>query len=117
MTVQAGTLEIRAVSQSVAAKQTATGLKVPANRLKIAEYAAGDDVITNRDVGKINTPDFRLLSRFFASSVHVPVRVGGASGVVSFWSEELDAFPPEAVGFLAEVAKSLGLEGDAAGPP
>ena len=110
MTVEGGTLEIRAVSQSVAANRTGTGLKVPANKLRIAEYAAADEVVVNSDITSINTPDFKLLSRFFASSMHVPVRVDGVSGVISFWSTEADAFPSAAVAFLEDGAKALGRD-------
>jgi hypothetical protein len=111
MTVEAGKLEIRAVSQAVAgSKQTGTGLKVPANKLRIAEYATGSEVVVNSDTGQIGTPDFKLMSRFFASSMHVPVQVNGVDGVVNFWSAELGAFPEEAVALFEQAATSLGLE-------
>lgn len=42
------------------------------------------------------------------SSLHVPVEIDGQPGVVSFWSQELNAFPPQAVEYLEHVARQLG---------
>jgi len=101
------TLHVRCVAQSVGAGRGASGLKVPAARLRLAEYAARDETIVHAKTSEVESPDFKLLGRFFASSMHVPVKIDGLPGVVSYWSTELDAFPPEAVRILESLAKQL----------
>jgi peroxiredoxin len=49
-------------------------------------------------------PDLRLFARSFGSGAHAAVTWDGKPAVVNFWSRETDAFPPEAVKLLAEVA-------------
>ncbi|MBC8356580.1 MAG: redoxin domain-containing protein [Planctomycetes bacterium] len=107
MAVEGRTLHVRRVAQSGGAGQGASGLKVPAARLRLAEYAKGDSTVVHAKTSEIKTPDFKLLGRLFASSMHVPVKIEGISGVVSFWSTELAAFPPEAVGILESLARQL----------
>jgi hypothetical protein len=51
--------------------------------------------------------DLKFFARSFSSGVHVGVKWNGKPAVVDFWSREADAFPPEAVGLLAEVAKLM----------
>jgi len=43
----------------------------------------------------------------FASSLHVPVEVNGMQAIVSFWSEEPSAFPPETHELLERIAKRV----------
>ena len=42
-----------------------------------------------------------------ASSVHVPVKVDGATATINFWSTDQNAFPPEAVKLLEELARTM----------
>ncbi len=109
--LEGSTLHVRRVAQSGGnAIQSAAGLKVPAARLRLAEYAASDNTVVHAKTSEVDAPDFKLLGRLFASSMHVPVKVGGAPGVISFWSTEADAFPPEAVGILESLARRLDTE-------
>ncbi len=110
ITLEGRTLHVRRIAQSGGAGQAASGLKVPAARLRLAEYAEGDTTVVHAKTSDVDTPDFKLLGRLFASSLHVPVRVDDVPGVISFWSTELDAFPPEAVGLLESLAKQLRTE-------
>ena len=109
--LEVSTLHVRRVAQSGGnATQSAAGLKVPAARLRLAEYAASDNTVVHAKTSEVDSPDFNLLGRFFASSMHVPVKVGGVPCVISFWSTETDAFPPEAVGILESLARRLNIE-------
>ncbi|HUG68456.1 MAG TPA: redoxin domain-containing protein [Pirellulaceae bacterium] len=108
--VEGNTLHVRRVVQSGGAGQGASGLKVPAARLRLAEYAESDEIVVHPKTSDVEAPDFKLLGRLFASSMHVPVEIDGVPGVISFWSTELDAFPPEAVGILEPLAKQLGIK-------
>ncbi|MDA1053848.1 MAG: redoxin domain-containing protein [Planctomycetota bacterium] len=101
------TLHVRRVAQSGGAGRGISGLKVPAARLRLAEYAERDDTVVHAKTSEVESPDFKLLGRLFASSMHVPVQIDGVPGVVSFWSTEPDAFSPEAVGILEPLAKQL----------
>jgi peroxiredoxin len=106
--LEGSTLHVRRVAQSGGSStQSAAGLKVPAARLRLTEYAEGADSVVHAKTSEVDAPDFRLLGRFFASSMHVPVKVDGVPGVVSFWSTEIDAFPPEAVSMLESLARRL----------
>jgi hypothetical protein len=49
----------------------------------------------------------KFFARSFSSGAHVAVKWDGKPAVVDFWSREVDAFPPEAVRLLAEVAKLM----------
>lgn len=110
MTVEGDTLHVRRVAQVVDARRTGSGLKVPAARMRLAEYALASEPVVHTDTTQVNAPDFQLLSRFLKSSLHVPVKIGGAMGVINFWSAEAGAFPPEAVKMLEPLAKSLTAE-------
>ncbi|HRX81055.1 MAG TPA: hypothetical protein P5307_18430, partial [Pirellulaceae bacterium] len=105
--VEGRTLHVRRVAQSGGAGQGASGLKVPAAKLRLAEYAEGNTTVVHAKTSEVDAPDFKLLGRLFASSMHVPVKVEGVPAVISFWSTELDAFPAEAVGILEGLAKQL----------
>ncbi|MEX0818698.1 MAG: redoxin domain-containing protein [Pirellulaceae bacterium] len=109
-TLEGDTLHVRRVAQAVAGGKSGSGLKVPARQLRLAEYATANETVVHADTSEVSSPDFRLLGRFFASSMHVPVQVGDVPGVVSYWSTETDAFPPEVVGMLEPLAKQLRAE-------
>ena len=51
--------------------------------------------------------DLAGFARAIQSSLHVPITVDGEPAVVSFWSREPGAFPPQAVEMLSGVAKHL----------
>jgi hypothetical protein len=75
--------------------------------LALAEHARGDKPVIHETLAKEKAPDLRFMSRGFASSLHVPVKLDGNPGAVNFWSEEPRAFPPEAVELLRRAAELL----------
>ena len=88
------------------------GLVVPAASMHLAQIIAAGKVAVVADTGKIKTPDFRLLSRSYASSLHVPLVLGEQNGLVSFWSGEKSGFPPEAVTLLESLAAEFSVDGE-----
>lgn len=108
MTIKDETLEIRGVAQSAGPRRTGVGLKVPAAKLAIAEYARAKATVVHGDTGKVDAPDFKLLGQRYSSSVHIPVRIGKEVGIVNIWSTEFEAFPVEAVEFLVKAVKAAG---------
>jgi peroxiredoxin len=107
MTVEDDTLHVRRVAQSVESQRGGSGIKVSTTGLRLAEYIAGQEVVVHRSTDEVKAPDFQLLSRLFASSLHIPVRIDDQPGIINYWSTELDAFPPQAVEVLEAVARSL----------
>jgi hypothetical protein len=80
------------------------GIEVAAARMALAEYANAEKEVLNDDLSKLAAPDMRLLGRALASSFHVPVQVDGRKATINFWSREAEAFPPQAVELLRELA-------------
>jgi peroxiredoxin len=83
------------------------GAKLPAAKMALAAHAQSDQPVVHEVLSKEKAPDLRFMSRGFASSLHVPVRLDGKPGTVNFWSEEPKAFPPEAVELLRRAAALL----------
>jgi hypothetical protein len=83
------------------------GLTVPAAPMRLAQLVSAGKVVTIPDTSAVKTPDFRLMQRLFASSLHVPVVVNEQDGVISFWSSEKNGFPPAAVELLDPLAGAL----------
>jgi len=107
MTVEDGWLTIERAADASDGNRGA-GQHFPSAALKVAGYAERDEVVVHADITSISAPDFRLMSRWFGSSMHVPVEIDGQRGVISFWSSDRDAFPDEAVAVLRELAGALG---------
>ena len=83
------------------------GAKLSGTNLALLAYARGTKPVRH-DVLDNETPlDLKLMGRAFGSSLHVPVKWNGQPGTVNFWSEELVAFPGEAVAILRRVAELL----------
>jgi peroxiredoxin/mono/diheme cytochrome c family protein len=106
MTVEQGWLTIERVADAERGDR-GTGRRLPAAALQINDYIAKSEPVMNPDITVFSTPDFQLMSRWFTSSLHIPVVVSGKPGLISFWSAERDAFPPAAVHHLTQVAKRL----------
>jgi peroxiredoxin len=85
--------------------------KVGGVMLHLAELAQKDKTVIYPQTMEVKAPDFRMLSRRFASSVHVPVVVDGKKGTLNFWSSDADAFPVEAISLMEEMAKPMTSEG------
>jgi hypothetical protein len=109
ITIEDGTLIVQRAAQSVGFRRQASGLKVPAAGMKLTEFAQGEQTIVLPDLSEVSSADYRLMSKLFASSMHVPVRIDGKVGVIGFWSTELNAFPQPAVEFLEQAARALNM--------
>jgi peroxiredoxin len=83
------------------------GAKLPAAKLALAAHAKVDKPVTYDVLSKEKASDLRFMSRGFASSHHVPVKIDGKPGAVNFWSEEPHAFPPEVIELLRRAAELI----------
>ena len=110
MTVGDGELTVRRVAEENKLGGASVGLTVPAAPMRLARIAIGGKVTMIPDTDEINTPDFQLMKRRFASSLHVPGVRHGQTGVISFWSGEKNGFPPEAVTLLEALAGRLSVD-------
>jgi hypothetical protein len=110
MTVSDGKLTIQRVAEQNRFGGAGAGLSVPASAMHLAQIASSGKVAVIPNTGSIKTPDFRLMKRFYASSLHVPAVRHDQKGVISFWSGEESAFPPEAVKPLESLAGKLSDE-------
>lgn len=108
MSVADNKLTIERVAQNILGRRSGgEGMAFPSDQLLVAKYAMGKEVVVHSDISKLSSADYRLLSRLFSSSMHVPVTLNGKPGVVSFWSSDKDAFPPAAVEVLQQVATAI----------
>jgi peroxiredoxin len=74
----------------------------------LAEYAEGTETVVNQDLANTHGSIMAGMSRKdIRSSMHVPVTIDGKRATVNFWSAEAEAFPPEAVRILEEVARLM----------
>jgi peroxiredoxin len=103
------TLEVKRVVQEPRLRLSlgAAGIKVAAKESEVATIAAGAKSVMHADLDKATAPDLKLMSRGVASSLHVPVKLEGAAATINFWSTDKDAFPPEAVKLLEELAQAM----------
>lgn len=84
-----------------------SGKGVPVALSTIATYAAKTSPVVNPKLADVRGPDAQFMARAFSSSVHIPFKQGEVSGVLNFWSTEPNAFPPEAVALLKELAEKM----------
>ncbi len=84
------------------------GQKFEASQLAIADYAREHQQVVHDSIESLPTPDFQVMSEFFASSMHVPVMAGDHPASLNFWSREQSAFPPEAVELLGRLGQQVG---------
>ncbi|MEX2113852.1 MAG: redoxin domain-containing protein [Pirellulales bacterium] len=74
----------------------------------LAAYALGNETIVNQDMsGAEGTVMAGMAKKDIRSSMHVPVEINGKRATVNFWSAEAEAFPPQAVRLLEQVAHLL----------
>jgi peroxiredoxin len=108
-TLDGETLEVTRAVQEPRLRATlgATGIKVAAQESQVAAIAQGSKAVVYNDLDTATAPDLKLMSRGVASSLHVPVKIDGAAATVNFWSIDKDAFPPEAVKLLEELAQAM----------
>jgi hypothetical protein len=110
--VHDGKLTVEHVAQEIAAQRLVGGLhlEVDADGMAMADYAAGEGTRMNPNLSVMRHGDMRFMARRFASSLHVPVKHGDKPATVNFWSQELEAFPPEAIAVLEQIAALLVAE-------
>lgn len=77
----------------------------------LAEYAQGAAPVVNNDLRRNqNQTDLAYMGRALGSGLHIPVKINGRPACVNFWSRERNAFPPEAVEVLTQVAQALAVQ-------
>ncbi len=103
------TLEVRYVLQEPGLKKQIgdAGIKVGARGTALSKAIGSDKSTLQPDLDKATELDLKLMARGVASSLHVPVKVGDHAATVNFWSTEKDAFSPEAVKLLEELARHM----------
>jgi len=79
----------------------------------LADYALGNTTAVNQVMsGAKGSVMAGMANKDIRSSMHVPVEINGVRCTVNFWSAEPEAFPPQAVKLLEEVARLM-AEGQA----
>jgi len=74
----------------------------------LADYIQGSETVVNPSLEKTEGSVMVNMSRKdIRSSMHVPVEIDGTRATINFWSSEAEAFPPEAVKILEEVARLM----------
>jgi len=74
----------------------------------LADYIQGGETVVNPSLEKTEGSVMVNMSRKdIRSSMHVPVEIDGVRATINFWSSEAEAFPPEAVKILEEVARLM----------
>ncbi len=88
-----------------------TSTVMSADDAVLADYiAAGSEPIIHPDVAAVEDKLMqRMAGKGIASSLHLPLRTAEGNYLLSFWSQEPDAFPDAIVAFLSEVAGHLKL--------
>ena len=108
-TVEGDKLVIRRCVQEESFTQQVggAGRKVDVRITKLATYADAAEPVVNQQLAAVRAIDMTFMARAFGSSLHIPVKIDGVSGTLNFWSAEKDAFPPELVALLTELARSM----------
>jgi peroxiredoxin len=83
------------------------GRKVDVRITKLSAYAEKTEPTVNQRLGEVRGIDLQFMARAYGSSLHIPVKKDGVAGTINFWSAESDAFPPELVALLTEVAQAM----------
>ena len=106
VTIDDNTLRIKLVSQAQRFRRRLgpPGISLPATGMALAKYAGGEKTVVHQKLDGASQTDLKYMARSVAASMHVPVKVGGKSAVISFWSTEADVFPGEAVKLLEQIA-------------
>jgi len=108
-TVEDGKLNIRRCLQEPAFEQQVggAGRKIDVRVSKLSSYAEKTEPTVHQQLATAGGFDLIFMARAFGSSLHIPVKIEGHAGTLNFWSAEKDAFPPELVTLLTELAKSM----------
>lgn len=105
-------LTVEHVAQETETASVVGGAPVtlPNRGFALVNYASETEPQTVSDLSKATQRDLQFMARAFSSSTHIPVKFGGKLGSVNFWSAEPDAFGPEAIKLLTQIAQQLVAE-------
>jgi mono/diheme cytochrome c family protein len=108
-TVEDGKLVIRRCVQEANFDREVgpAGRKIDARLSKLSAYADKTEPTLHQQLASARGFDLLFMARVFGSSLHIPVKIDGQPGTLNFWSTEKDAFPPELVALLTDLAKSV----------
>jgi peroxiredoxin len=82
-----------------------TDYVVPAPSSGLAMYLLDPKLVVNGNLKSVPGEDMARMSLVMKSSLHIPAKIAGQQVVVSFWSREENAFPPECLGFLKSMTE------------
>ena len=98
----------RCVQEPALEKQVGgAGRKVDLRLTKLATYAEAAEPVVHQRLADVRGFDLQFMARAYASSLHIPAKIDGQAGTINFWSAEKEAFPPELVSLLQEVAQAM----------
>ncbi len=83
------------------------GRKIDMRLTKLSAYIEKGEPVVHQQLAAARGFDLQFMARALGSSLHLPVTIDGQAGTLNFWSTEKDAFPPEVVALLTEVAKAM----------
>jgi peroxiredoxin len=108
-TISDGKLEVRLAAQELPLRRAlgGKGVTVGATGLALTKHAESSAPVVHDKLSASSEFDLKFMSRGLASSLHVPVKIGGTPGTLNFWSTEPAAFPAPAVALLEEAAKLM----------
>jgi peroxiredoxin len=108
-TVEDGKLVIRRCVQEPALEKIVggAGRKVDVRLTRLATYAEKTEPVVHEQLDGVRAIDLQFMGRAYASSLHIPAKIDGVPGTINFWSTEKNAFPPELVSLLQEVAGAM----------
>ena len=103
-------LDVKRCAQEAAneSKVGGTGRGLPIALSKLARHADGKQTFVHNELKIESGADLVHMTKAFQASVHIPMTIKESRGTLNFWSAEKDAFPPEAVKWLEEVAGAMG---------
>jgi hypothetical protein len=103
------TMEVKRVIQEPKLSRVVggAGIKVGAKETGLLAAMSSSSSSTCADLDAHPGIDMKLMSRAFGSSAHVPVIINDRAATINFWSTDKNAFPPEAVKLLEEMAKKM----------
>ncbi len=105
--VDGGRLRLKVIQERLGLRTSlrSRSTLIKADGQSLAAYALGNETIVNQDMsGAEGTVMAGMAKKDIRSSVHVPVEIDGKRATVNFWSAEAEAFPPQAVRLLEQVA-------------
>lgn len=98
-------LNVKRVVQSKGPARFGVPRVLPGKGLALKKYAEKGELVVNQSLRGLEEYDMQLMRAYYNSSLHIPTRRDGKDGLISFWSDERDAFPTEVVEALRAIVK------------